>query len=196
MTQERVKGFIVGSDNVAGKVIWKVRADRSYVGPEAGKKFKVASFETGIDFDSLKPGLNVDFELFKVGNEIKARSVRVIFEAQVAAQRSAEDDDEGAMRFMVTRMGEDGPVSVCYTVNESPEAALAEIRSAGSDDENVVDFITITPSILQKLSVIGFDEDVLGMVESLFRMDNTVQALEGILTAVYRAGLNRNSLRG
>jgi hypothetical protein len=82
--QARVKGFVVGSDQVGQEkaVVWKVRVKRNQGTEHDGKKFEVASVKGGIE---LAKGVDVTFVLGPVqerGNPVlKALDVAIDYDA-------------------------------------------------------------------------------------------------------------------
>ena len=175
MTQERVKGFVVGSDPGAhGKKLWKIRVNENGH-PLNSKKLIAFSGEK-----ALASGLDVDFVIGSAKQTPVAVDVRILTVAQAELTSTRETrDEEVSDTFNLADYELDGSIDVFITPFTSPQKVQTEIKLAGGD-ENVIAFKSFTRDDLG---------DAFDLMCSLEFMQDSLEAFEEILTDVFKLGV-------
>lgn len=181
MAQERTMGYVVGSDIVQGRTTWKVRS-------EAGEKFEVASVRGGI---ALAPGLNVSFLIGRFNKESgqdvrRAVDVMLAVDSRDGKKRANDYADPEYLSFTVEVIGESR--FVYMSGYETEQEARDEIER-----DEFGGFFSFSERDLKEVPHLGPDiEDLRAgfrVISSLFYVESTRDALEQLLTAVYKQGL-------
>jgi ribosomal protein L34 len=182
MAQERVVGFVVGSDTSQGREVWKVRVQKTK------EKLVVASVHDNI---ALAPGLNVSFliGIFKErGQDVrKAVDVRILSETQGELKMDIRPSDYDSVSLVVIQE-EDGSRYVWLTSHESEQEAREWSDGMGGD------FIQFSRFDIQDYEgrILDFDNAVAGFhaINAISCIGGIDRALEQFLTLAYNLGCN------
>ncbi|MDO8624643.1 MAG: hypothetical protein Q7R47_01065 [Candidatus Diapherotrites archaeon] len=190
MAQARVKGYVVGSDELPYGTVWKVRISDVDGGPHLmnGKKLAVASVGEGI---TLAPGLNVDFIVGTQQHNGKpvpaAVDVRITAPAgdppQVVPKVSAKEQADVFTVFVaVSEERHSLVVHPYWTVDK----VIEDLRRASDDSEQVV-------------AARSFTEDECGSVFHIMRglaSCDEVAQLETFLQHIFDLGVDYQKKKG
>lgn len=189
--QARIKGFVVGSDEIQGRTVWKVRV-KDGASEFNGQKFSVAE---GQEKSFFAKGLDVTFMLGQFQGE-RGQAVRRAVDVQLFTEAKEEEpaavrktgvtQDRDALNILVTRhLGKlNAYFTGLETLAEAVEYFLAEVGP--EDGEEIVCFIPFNVYDWTRES--GDPETVNGFeaIRSLIGVSSVRDALESILTAIIR----------
>jgi hypothetical protein len=200
MAQERVRGFVVAIDETSKGTKVKVRVKDSS-SPFDGRKCLVVSTRDNV---ALVQGLLVTFIAQDAGNVLKAVDVQVpswewedwefghrtvdptkallgsaIFDSKEPDM--TDNKSQESINLMVTKM--DDQVGVYVTPCTTRDDAAQSLREAGSEDEDVIAFVSLSENQFD-------DSGAFGVVRALLHCDNTRNALEEVFMEVFEVGRN------
>lgn len=189
--QARIKGYVVGSDQVQGVTVWKVRA-KDETNEHNGKKFVVASVHNNMQ---LAEGLEVTFVLGRFQERgqavLKAIDVQLFTEAQetrratMETTRNAENPD--SLKIVVTRFGDE--LSVHLTEETEKELMDFYLRAAGLDEDSQEELVCIVPFNIYDWTECTSDANIVDgftALRSLMILMPIQEAIESLITATLR----------
>jgi len=179
MAQERVVGYVVGSDISQGREVWKVKS-------EDGNKFKVASVHGDI---ALAPGLNVSFMIgtFKEGEQSvrKAVDVRLLSETREELRTEAKPSSYDSLSLVVVREEDGNEPYVWLTSFETEQEARDWANGVGTFEGfahfDIDDYSDV---------ILDFGEAKEGFIaiNAISRLTGVNRALEELLMLAYKLG--------
>lgn len=194
MTQERVEGYVVGSDTIHDEQVWKVKVTTK--GEYEGKKLRVASVRGNI---ALCPGLDVSFLIgaFQGRNWqeeiIRAVDVTLIQKIQAGSKNGVKTQkrditmSNSQERIELTITEYQGTLQVSLTGFGSEEEATKYYQVA---EDKLIDFLSIRVEDMDgKTAFHRIDTDsAFGIISALTVHDQTRAVLEVILQAAFQLG--------
>lgn len=190
MAQDRVKGYVVGSDKKAGKIEWKVKVKQEGH-PWDGEKFIVVDTAENIQLES---GMNVNFEigwrpLTGEKNQPIAKNVRFLSQDEIdmdvdhSPDIEEESKNDFIIRLAISQM-EGRKMHAWFTGCNSRE----EVDEQIDKPETLVDFMALDVNqILDDNPFVGLDEG-FQMIDLMTRTNGLCEALEHFVKAVYELG--------
>jgi hypothetical protein len=185
MTQEYVRGFIIGQDSICGQVVWKIRVQQKGH-PLDGKKCRVATTHEGF---VPKQSQNVRFVLGSAREG--GQTINLAYDVSPATATESVDhhpeptSSDETMNWFVTEV--DGKLHVSCLGFRSVQEAQEEM----GEDEKVVAFIPFDISE----HVGEYDDpdmvDAFILVQALQATTPTMQALERLITVIVRETLRQ-----
>lgn len=185
MIQVRVKGHVVGYDEVGGELLWKVKVrDASSIHND--KKFLVHSLHPGTMLS--RPSVDVSFrvEPVQVGQEQILKAVDVaIGQVSSVATNADVSRDEDAIFIFASEL--DGEVAVCVTGLSSLEELKSIVENGG---EQVISFIRVPYKLPESVEGLLDDsfQNSMGILHGLLCSDDIQPAFEHLLTQVFIEG--------
>jgi hypothetical protein len=190
MTQNRIKGFVVGYDRSGGELLWTVRA-KDRTSNHDGHKFAVASFHQGTML--TKSGVDVTFKVHSFGQEKELKAVNVSLGLKDPYESEQCDEyRREPINFMLVEDG--GNFYAMFTECVDEEDARATLKLS-SDEAHLVTLLSYDPMLLSQSDHLGFDDETMDAFE-IFRpmmyLRSTRNALEAIVTQAFKLGKTFN----
>ena len=193
MTQERVEGYVVGSDAIHGEQVWKVKIRTK--GEFEGQKLHVASTR---DNFALCPGLDVSFlvgtfqgkdrqEVNKAVDVTLLQTIRAGSKNGVKTQKRDIPMSNSQECIELTIAEYEGELQVSLTGFGSEEEATKYYQVA---EDKLIDFLSIRVEDMDgKTAFHRIDTDsAFGIISALTVHDQTRAVLEVILQAAFQLG--------
>lgn len=189
MAQVRVKGYVVGYDEVGGELLWKVRVKDSG-SVHNSTKFMVHSLHPGTMLS--KPSVDVTFMVapVQVGEEQVMKAVDVAIgevPSTIVHANTEPASNDASMNFVATELN--GEVSLWYTGLESAKEVQADVKHS---EERFITFFQIplhAPSDAHSQYADEF-ENSMAILHGLLCNDAIREAFEDLLTQVFVHGQN------
>jgi len=177
MSQDRIKGYVLGSDIAEGKKVWKVRIRDESSGLN-GKKCVVSSVS---DKCSLKKGLDVSFTIGS--SQERGQTVLLAFDVEpIVVAEKPEETKAAGRSFCVAVTRYEGRLDVNLTWIETEEKFAQELCGC----EEVVGIVKCEDRDFERTVDCGEDELAAGLdtIKALAGIPQTRDVLEQILSKV------------
>jgi hypothetical protein len=188
--QARIRGYVLGSDEIQGATVWKVRV-KDETNKFDGRKFVVASVH---DNFSLAEGLEVTFVLGQFQERgqavFKAIDVQLFNEAQETRRATMETaqnaENPDSLKIVVTRVGDELSVHI---TEETEEKLVNFYPTAGLDEESQEELVCIVPFNIYDWTAHCSDANIVDgftALRSLMILMPIQEAIESLIAATLR----------
>jgi hypothetical protein len=188
--QLRIRGYVLGADQLQGVTVWKVRA-KDENSEHNSKKFVVVSVHDNL---YLAEGLEVTFVLgqFRDKGQVvqKAIDIRLFTgddKKEVPVKRTPNADDLESLHIVVTRVGKE--IGVHFT-QETMEEIDDFYRAAGLAENEPEELVCVVPFNIYDWTHLSSGEGIVEgftALRSLMLLMPIQETVEAIATATVRA---------